>query len=207
MAKTFFVSDLHFNHKNILRYEPSRIDATLEFAKSLDINFPAKEEILADYSTDSKTLILLTLKLHDEMLIKRWNSVVSKNDTVWFLGDLGMGNKEYLKSLVGKLNGIKKMIMGNHDNFSEDFYKECGFTFVSKYPIILKNFFVLSHHPLEWMHPASSPFYFIYGHVHSLPQFNTETENSRCVCVERQGFAPIEIEAFNQYQEEKEGLQ
>ena len=159
MAKTFFVSDLHFNHKNILRYEPSRIDATLD---CMDIA-ATKEEVLENYETESKDLVFAVLKLHDEMLIKRWNSVVGKNDVVWFLGDLGMGNREYLKSLVGRLNGIKKMVMGNHDNFSEDFYRECGFTFVSKYPVILKNFFVLSHHPLEWMHPASSPFYFIYA--------------------------------------------
>ena len=202
MSKTYFISDLHFNHKNVLRYEPSRIDATLDYMVNvlgLYVDF-TKDDVLNDFNSDNKDLVFKVLKYHDDMLIYKWNKKVKKGDTVWFLGDLGMGNKEYLKECVSKLNGDKRIIRGNHDNLPDEYYRNIGFNFVSKYPVILKNFFVLSHHPLEWMHPMSSPFYFIYGHVHSLPQFITATENSRCVCVERQEFEPIEIKEFNQYQ-------
>lgn len=208
MSKTFFISDLHFNHKNILRYEPSRIDETIKFLQNeglpTELNV-TREQVLDDFNTEDKLIVHEILRYHDEMLIKKWNQKVSKNDTVWFLGDLGMGNREYLKECIGKLNGDKRMIKGNHDNLPDDFYREAGFSFVSKYPIILKNFFVLAHHPMEWMNPISSPFYFMYGHVHSSPQFVTKTENSRCVCVERQNFEPIEIEEFNQYQIDEHG--
>lgn len=202
MSKTYFISDLHFNHKNILQYEPCRIDATIYYIKNvLKKDCPyTKEEILDDFKTDTKSIIYWLLDYHDEMLIYNWNKKVKNTDTVWFLGDLGFGNKEYIKRCVSKLNGDKRMIKGNHDNLPDDYYREIGFSYVSKYPILLKNFFVLSHHPLEWMNPASSPFFFIYGHVHSMPQYQTKTENSRCVCVERQFFDPIEIEEFNQYQ-------
>ncbi len=218
MSKTFFISDLHFNHKNILLYEPSRIDATLEYIKNvlkLDMELygknlgldhaVTKEDVLKDFETSEKSIVSNILVAHDSMLIYNWNQKVKNTDNVWFLGDLAMGNKENIKMYVSKLNGVKRMIKGNHDNLPDDFYREAGFVFVSKYPIILKNFFVLSHHPMEWMNPISSPFYFMFGHVHGSPQFATKTDNSRCVCVERQNFEPIEIEEFNQYQVDEHG--
>lgn len=213
MSRTYFISDTHLGHMNILRYEPCRIDATLDYIKNvlrLDIDIYSKslgldhvitkEDVLKDFETAEKTIVRNILMKHDEMLIHNWNSKVKNTDTVWFLGDFALGNKEYVKTCISKLNGIKRMIKGNHDNFPDDFYREAGFVFVSKYPTILKNFFVLSHHPMEWMNPASSPFYFIFGHVHSSPQFTTKTINSRCVCVERHNFTPIEIEEYNNFE-------
>ena len=210
MSKTYFISDLHFNHKNILKYEPSRVEATAKYIiehvsneKSVDdwINIINK----AFEDNDLET-IKSFLKYHDDMIVYKWNKKVKKSDTVWFLGDLGMGNKEYLKELVGKLNGDKRMIMGNHDNLPKSFYEDAGFTVeaIRKRQLIVKGFFVLSHYPSPWMNPISSPFFFIYGHVHSMPQYITKTENSRCVCIERQNFEPIEIEEFNNYEYDEE---
>lgn len=51
---------------------------------------------------------------HDEHLIKQWNSVVLKKDTVFILGDITMEKKNFYP-LLDRLNGIKKVIMGNHD--------------------------------------------------------------------------------------------
>ena len=210
MSKTYFISDLHFNHKNILKYEPSRVETTAKYIiehvsneKSVDdwINIINK----AFEDNDLET-IKTFLKYHDDMIVYKWNKKVKKSDTVWFLGDLGMGNKEYLKELVGKLNGDKRMIMGNHDNLPKSFYEDAGFTVeaIRKRQLIVKGFFVLSHYPSPWMNPVSSPFFFIYGHVHSMPQYITKTENSRCVCIERQNFEPIEIEEFNNYEYDEE---
>lgn len=121
------------------------------------------------------------------------------------LGDLGFGDKDYIKRCTLKLNGIKKIVRGNHDTLPEDFYKDCGFVQVVPrgQELIIKHFFVLSHEPSAWMNPVSSPYFYIYGHVHGQPQYQTKTENSRCVCVERQNFEPIEIEEFNKYQVEE----
>ena len=55
-----------------------------------------------------------TLEEHNEKLVENWNSVVKDTDTVWHLGDVVFGpatNHPY----VGRLNGIKKLVMGNHD--------------------------------------------------------------------------------------------
>ncbi len=50
---------------------------------------------------------------HDEDLIRAWNTVVKKNDTVKVLGDfiIGIKNLHYLK----ELNGTIHWTLGNHD--------------------------------------------------------------------------------------------
>ena len=53
----------------------------------------------------------------DEMMIKNWNETVSNKDIVLHLGDFGLGKKEYIASIVKRLNGKKILIMGNHDNW------------------------------------------------------------------------------------------
>ncbi len=61
-------------------------------------------------------------------LINHWNEVVS-NDEVWGLRDLAIGCKYFLKEYVPILNGRKRLILGNHNNFSTDFYRRIGFEF------------------------------------------------------------------------------
>lgn len=113
-----------------------------------------------------------------------------------------MGSRSSIKEVIGKLNGHKRMIMGNHDTLPLAAYLEGGFEYVSKYPIILKDYFILSHAPLMNM-TDSTPFFNIYGHVHGNSLFKTRTANSQCVCVERQDFKPIEINEFYSYTPER----
>ena len=51
---------------------------------------------------------------HDSFIIEQWNKVVSKKDTVWILGDITM-EKTSPYPLLDKLNGYKKVVLGNHD--------------------------------------------------------------------------------------------
>lgn len=125
----------------------------------------------------------------DETLIKNWNETVSNNDTVLHLGDFGLGNKEYIASVVKRLNGKKILILGNHDNWSEQTYRDMGFHTVSRFPILWNDFYLLSHAPLP---PISDklPFMQLYGHVHNDSRY-IDTVNSKCVCVERTGYRPL----------------
>ena len=124
----------------------------------------------------------------DEMLIKNWNEVVSNNDTVLHLGDVGFGKKEYVASIIKRLNGKKILIMGNHDNWSEQAYRDMGFHTVSRFPIIWNNFFMLSHAPLELN--ETTPYFNYYGHVHNDNKY-IDNATSRCVSVERIGYRPL----------------
>ena len=51
----------------------------------------------------------------NEDLIKRWNSVVGKNDIVFHLGDFMFGNINRFWEFRSRLNGKIYLIHGNHD--------------------------------------------------------------------------------------------
>lgn len=72
----------------------------------------------------------------NECMIKNWNETVLNKDVVIHLGDFGIGNKSHIASIIKHLNGRKILIKGNHDNWSDDFYRDNGFCYVSKFPII-----------------------------------------------------------------------
>ena len=56
----------------------------------------------------------------DEMMIKNWNKTVAPGDTVFHLGDVALGTIAGSLPKVGRLNGYKALIPGNHDRiFSE----------------------------------------------------------------------------------------
>lgn len=145
MSTTFFVSDTHFGHQNILEYMPQR-----------------------------KTLGA-TLEEHNESLVENWNSVVSVSDTVWHLGDVVFGpatNHTY----VGRLKGIKKLVMGNHDRL-----KYIGHYFADVFGVFYwKGEGVLSHVPLhECQVGQSKRFkYNLHGHLHGIEVQSIESSLS-----------------------------
>lgn len=121
-------------------------------------------------------------------LIKNWNEVVSNQDTVIHLGDLSLGNKEETRKIISQLNGKKILIKGNHDRWSDEAYRQMGFDYVSKFPIIFKGFFILSHAPMQLN--ETTPYFNYYGHVHNDNKYR-DTETSRCVSVEKIGYKPV----------------
>lgn len=56
------------------------------------------------------------MESHSEWLVDQWNSVVTKQDLVWVLGDVcfDAAHMAYLK----KMRGTKHLILGNHDKFT-----------------------------------------------------------------------------------------
>lgn len=130
----------------------------------------------------------------NKTMIKLWNETVSNNDVVLHLGDVAFGNKEEAKKILQQLNGRKVLIRGNHDCWSDSFYKECGFEQVSRYPILWggtpeeNGFFLLSHAPL--LLSETTPYFNYYGHVHNDSRY-IDTATSKCVCVERIGYRPF----------------
>lgn len=127
-----------------------------------------------------------TIEEMNHHLIKIWNETVRKTDVVFVLGDFAFG-KEAVSKYVPLLNGRKILIKGNHDTYSNDFYRQCGFEEVSKYPILF-NFFLLSHEPVALSN--TTPYFNYYGHVHNDPKY-TDTSTSKCISVERIGYKPF----------------
>ena len=81
----FFTADTHFSHPNILRFEA----AARRFSNVTEM---------------------------DESLVARWNALVGAADTVFHLGDVALGRPiDVGLACVGKLNGTKVLIEGNHD--------------------------------------------------------------------------------------------
>lgn len=149
------------------------------------------------------------LKMHDEDLIKKWNSVVSHGDTVYFLGDFAMTNKEKTTEIVQRLQGTKHLILGNHDTRKLSHYLTMGFATVNTWALFKKEqaTIYLSHKPLEHGCPITGfgpDDYNIHGHVHSGNHRSSSMENINanphqyfCVSVEQINFTPIEFDELS----------
>lgn len=123
----------------------------------------------------------------DEAMVKNWNETVSNSDTIIHLGDLGLGSKDYIRGIVSRLNGKKILVYGNHDNWSESFYRDIGFAYVSRFPILYADFYLMSHAPL--ILSDTTPYFNCYGHVHNDARY-TDTATTKCFSVERIGYRP-----------------
>lgn len=50
----------------------------------------------------------------NEHIISEWNKIVGKRDVTYILGDITMEKSKFYP-LLNRLNGLKKVILGNHD--------------------------------------------------------------------------------------------
>ena len=91
MSDIWVTSDSHWNHVNILKFTDSNTGKLVrpEFKDVTDMN---------------------------ETMIRNWNSVVKPGDKVYHLGDVFFGDKEWFKRMWPRLNGSKRLIIGNHDD-------------------------------------------------------------------------------------------
>jgi len=126
----------------------------------------------------------------DDAIVENWNSLVSDEDTVWHLGDFSFNGKENVEKFRKLLKGKIKIVLGNHDKRGMDFYYNAGFDAVYDQPVLVDDFFILSHSPVQWI-SNDMPFANFFGHVHDSPLYKTVTPRSFCACVERHGYHPV----------------
>lgn len=168
MSKVYFVADLHISHKNILRYQPNRIDR---------LGLKDEEDI----------------ETHDERIIEMWHNTIKRNDEVYVLGDFIMTSGD--ASLTWKIlcnlksNGCKiHLIVGNHDRsilkYEEMFesietIKEVSFS-TEAYPFLKDRFkLVLCHFPLISWNCKSYGVAHLHGHTHSNSPWENEGPDLR----------------------------
>lgn len=150
---TWITSDLHFSHANIQKFCPATRG---HYEDVVDMN---------------------------ERMISEWNARVAPDDTVYILGDVAFCSADKAAEMVNRLNGVKHLIVGNHDekNLKQSQFRAC-FASVQHYLRLVyeKRVVVMSHFPfLEWdqMHRGSLHF---FGHVHGN---KTGQESFRCMDV------------------------
>lgn len=169
MEKIYFVSDLHFGHKNILKYCPNRIEKIKEFCIKNNIEF-SEDNIIS---------------LMDSWLIDLWNSQVSKKDCVYILGDFSFHNAEENKVLLGKLKGKKFLILGNHDGNSdklESYFEQITQIKEVKYKDESGDTFCfeLCHYPMVSWNRKEHGTIQLHGHCHgNIDGFNEESPDLR----------------------------
>ena len=151
----------------------------------------------------------------DNELIARHNSVVSKNDIVYFVGDFAFYSEpEKIINILKKMNGEKHFISGNHDRgmFKEEIMK--NFQTFSKSPLKEiyvedktakggKQLIVLCHYALRVWNKSHYGAFHLYGHSHgSLP----EDKNSMSfdIGVGSWDFYPVSYEQVKEKMSQKE---
>ena len=108
----------------------------------------------------------------DETMIDLWNQNVKSNDHVYHLGDVTMARCGKQQSdpfvrLILRLKGHKRLLLGNHDHFPVEIYREAGFEKVRGTGRWFEGL-LLSHYPV---HPGSlgTARANVHGHVHQNP--------------------------------------
>lgn len=168
----WLISDTHFSHQNMLKFTDS---------KSGDLVRPGFD----DYHH------------MNEYMIEKWNSRVKQGDIVYHLGDVFMGDKDEFKKLWPRLNGSKRLIVGNHDDVK--FLASGGFFAKVTMWRMFKEFgLLLTHVPIH-----DSGLYRgagegkqmlnVHGHIHQNPSPNGPYKN---VSVEAINYTPVNIETL-----------
>lgn len=95
---SFFISDLHLGHEKMLTFVQDDGKPVRDFATLDDMH---------------------------EHIVEKWNAVVRDCDTVYVLGDMFINYKRGFDTAL-RLNGKKRLIMGNHDIFDNRLYYKAG---------------------------------------------------------------------------------
>lgn len=147
---SFFLSDTHYGHSNIVKYSKRPFASDREIA----------EDVIDKETIDA----------HDECLIANWNAMVKQGDDVYFLGDFAFKNVEKAASIRRRLNGTIFFIEGNHDQAAFKIRDRFAwYDSVKKVRVNDKEFFLSHYAHRVWLKSHHGCIH-LYGHSHnSLP--------------------------------------
>jgi calcineurin-like phosphoesterase family protein len=119
---TWFTSDTHLGHVNIIQYcgRPYRLPSAAGCKRCSEGTVDKRD----DYGDPC---CHPDIEAHDQAIVDRWNRRVQPGDVVWHLGDVFLGPAPQAKRLVLRLNGLKHLVLGNHDRHSKAVYHGMGF--------------------------------------------------------------------------------
>jgi calcineurin-like phosphoesterase family protein len=165
MRNKFVISDTHFCHANILKFKDKE---GKRFRGSI---FNTTEEM-------------------NEKIIENWNSVVCPQDIVYHLGDVYFGNTAEVREIFKRLNGHKRLIVGNHDNIKQ-IAKENWFQKIQMWRMFAEEKLLLTHVPVHESALEFRNLVNIHGHIHQ----NTSPEGPYInVSAEAVNYTPVAFE-------------
>lgn len=160
----WFIGDTHFFHANILKF-------TDKDGKRIR-PFNSLEEM-------------------HEIMIERWNSVVKYNDYVYHLGDVTFQYNGDFNNLMHRLNGNKRLIVGNHDKLKQPGLLQ-HFSKVMLWHGFKEQNFTATHIPLRLDSLRDGAFN-VHGHTH---QNILEDKHYINVCVEIRNYTPVHLDTI-----------
>ena len=176
MKDIWLISDTHFGHSNILEFKDKE-DKLIRGSK-----YQTVEEM-------------------DQDMIENWNCVVKPGDKVYHLGDVFFGDKESFIKKWKRLNGQKRLILGNHDD-ARFFAKHELVAKIDVWRMFPEFGMILTHIPLHESVLYEGRFrnfkgqvVNVHGHLHQNP---SPSDKHVCVSVEQIDYTPIHIEEVRQ---------
>jgi calcineurin-like phosphoesterase family protein len=137
----WITSDLHFGHKNILKFSP---------------------EVRGHY-TDVDDM--------DRQMIEQWNDTVADDDLIYILGDVSFRKPNYSVEIVKSLRGQKVLVKGNHDykNCKCPEFLNC-FQSVQDYLEVYERshrvLVTMFHYPISYWNECHHGSIGFHGHLH-----------------------------------------
>lgn len=182
MRNSWFISDPHLNHKNILTFR----------------NFDGTPTRPLWFVEDKTNEALLNEKVQEmnAFILDALCSSVRNGDSLYCLGDVYMGDTPSFRRMWAQVPGRKTLILGNHDNCKEliNLFKK-----VLVWRVFKEQNFTCSHIP---MHPLSIKGQFnVHGHVHANDvknDFGFFDRRYINISVEKTGFKPIHLDEILQ---------
>jgi len=160
--------------------------------KPLNFKWPGKIWILSDlhfghsYILNLERTMFKSIEEHDNVIFNNLKKTISSEDTFLCLGDLGKNWEKYIK----KLKCYKVLILGNHDNDTEEKYKKF-WNEVYDGPLFLNKYCVCSHEPVQ----ISDHFLNIHGHLHGTKLDEEKYINVSAAVLEHK-FFPVNFQNF-----------
>jgi calcineurin-like phosphoesterase family protein len=142
----FFTSDTHFSHFNSIKFSNTRFS----------LGFNNVEEM-------------------NEYIISSWNKIIHPSDVVFHLGDVGFSNPKKIIEIVNRLNGIKFLVEGNHDQKLVKYLTnnpdiKCFDKIYRGYHEIRQgqDLIVLCHYPFHTWNKKHYGSFHLHGHCHGI---------------------------------------
>jgi calcineurin-like phosphoesterase family protein len=160
MTKIFVISDTHFNHANILKFtDEGGYPVRPGFKNVSDMN---------------------------EFMIRSWNDTVGPEDHVYHLGDVYFGPDDAADDILSRLNGKKRLIVGNHDEIKSRVLQK-HFQKMMLWRLFKEHDILLTHVPIHQSEIRKAK-YNVHGHIH---QNDAPSSSHINVSVEKTGYRPI----------------